>query len=423
MSRRATGRLGTHAALATAALLGALASGRPELAALGLPSAVAVVVGLLGAPRADITVTLQLDATRAVEGDTVGVEIVAVSEVALPWVEVALQLPWPLEAVGGPAVVLAVAPGVRATGTLPVRCHRWGAYRPCRATVTAYDRHRMFVSHFAVAAPAVLRIHPPTTALRRRLHPLRLLALTGGHQSRTRGDGIEFADTRPFVVGDRMRSVNWRASARRSGLWVNERHPDRNADVVLFLDSFAEAGADLDTTLDRAVEATVAIATVHAAAHDRIGLVGLGGVLRWMAPALGLAQLHRLVDAVLDTAIVASEAEKGIDVVPVRGLPPRAMVVAVTPLLDRRSEALMAELAGRGFDLTVIECSPAGFVAPGTRPAEQAAYRLWMLEREMVRAQLRSAGAALVEWGRGEPLPAALESARIWRRVPRVVHP
>ena len=64
---------------------------------------------------------------------------------------------------------------------------------------------------------------------------------------RSRADGLEFADTRAFVPGDRLRSVNWRASARRGELIVNERHPDRNADVVLFLDSFAEArGGDED---------------------------------------------------------------------------------------------------------------------------------------------------------------------------------
>jgi uncharacterized protein (DUF58 family) len=278
----------------------------------------------------------------------------------------------------------------------------------------------MYVTSGTAASRAVLRVHPPTPALADRLHPRRLLALTGSHLSRSRGDGIEFADTRPFVMGDRVRAVNWRASARRGDLWVNDRHPDRNSDVVVFLDSFAEAGADLDTTLDLAVEATVTLATAHAGAHDRIGLVGLGGVLRWLAPALGATQLHRVVDSVLDTAIVGSDADKTIDVIPVRGLPPRAMVIAITPLLDRRSVALMGEMVGRGFDLTVIECSPTEFVDPGRRPTETTAYRLWMLERDMERDQLRRAGAALVEWHRGEPLGAVVEAARLWRRRPRV---
>ena len=46
--------------------------------------------------------------------------------------------------------------------------------------------------------------------------------------ARAKGDGIEFADIRPFVPGDRVRRINWRASARRPGLWVNESHPERN---------------------------------------------------------------------------------------------------------------------------------------------------------------------------------------------------
>ena len=36
-------------------------------------------------------------------------------------------------------------------------------------------------------------------------------------------------------------AINWRASARRGELVVNETHPERNTDVILFLDSFAEA--------------------------------------------------------------------------------------------------------------------------------------------------------------------------------------
>ena len=41
--------------------------------------------------------------------------------------------------------------------------------------------------------------------------------------------------------GDPLKRVNWRASARRNELWVNESHPERNTDVILFVDSFAEA--------------------------------------------------------------------------------------------------------------------------------------------------------------------------------------
>ena len=63
-----------------------------------------------------------------------------------------------------------------------------------------------------------------------------------------------------------MKRVNWRASARRGELWVNESHPERNTDVILFVDSFAEARLGDEGTLDLAVRATAASRTPTSAA-------------------------------------------------------------------------------------------------------------------------------------------------------------
>ena len=72
------------------------------------------------------------------------------------------------------------------------------------------------------------------------LAPLETQVFVGNQVSRARGDGIEFADIREWAPGDRVRSINWRASARRGELWVNQQHPERNTDVVLFLDTFTD---------------------------------------------------------------------------------------------------------------------------------------------------------------------------------------
>ena len=85
--------------------------------------------------------------------------------------------------------------------------------------------------------------------------PRETQVFTGNRLRARKAEGIEFADLRPFVPGDRVRRINWRASARRGELWVNELHAERNADVILFLDSFTEARREDESTLDRAVRA------------------------------------------------------------------------------------------------------------------------------------------------------------------------
>ncbi len=152
-----------------------------------------------------------------------------------------------------------------------------------------------------------------------------------------RAEGLEFADTRPFVPGDRVRSVNWRATARRGSLVVNERHPERNADVVIFLDSFAEARASDEGTFEHAVRAAATLITGFLERRDRVGLVAFGGILRWLEPGGGLVQRYRLVDALLETGVEFSYAWKDVNVIPARTLPPGALVIALTPLLDERT--------------------------------------------------------------------------------------
>ena len=105
----------------------------------------------------------------------------------------------------------------------------------------------------------------------------------------------------------------------------------------------ATTGAD--GTLERAVRAAATLAGRHLARRDRVGLVTFGGVLRWLEPGFGLVQRYRLIDALLETGVEFSYAWKDVNVIPARTLPPKALVLAVTPLLDERSIAALLDLA------------------------------------------------------------------------------
>jgi uncharacterized protein (DUF58 family) len=234
--------------------------------------------------------------------------------------------------------------------------------------------------------------------------------------ARQKGEGLEFADLREFAAGDRVRSINWRASARRNVLVVNERHPERNADVILVLDTFADARAGGRSTLDLAVRATATLASRYLERRDRVGLVSFGGVVRWLTPGMGVGQRYRIVDALLASEIVFNYAWKDISVIPARMLPPQALVVAVTPLLDDRIVEALADLRARRYDLAVVEVSPAGFAMPGERESEQLAYRLWLLRREEIRARYARLGIAVATWSDDQPLDASLEGVRAFRR-------
>ena len=197
---------------------------------------------------------------------------------------------------------------------------------------------------------------------------------------------------------------------------MNELHAERNADVIIFLDSFAEARRPDGGTLEMAVRAADGLAHGYLREKDRVGLVGFGGVLNWLLPGSGMVQLYRIVDSLLDTEIVFNYAWKDIDVLPRRTLPPQALVLALTPLIDERAVTALLDLRGRGFDLAIVEISPLPFTAPGAADDEQVAYRIWRLRREALRGRYQRAGVPVTVWNEREPLGAALEEVRAFRR-------
>jgi uncharacterized protein (DUF58 family) len=263
-------------------------------------------------------------------------------------------------------------------------------------------------------------VYPRPEQLLTLLKPLETQVFAGNQVSRTKGEGIEFADLRPFVFGDRVRRINWRASARTGELVVNEHHPERNTDVILFLDSFTEARGEGGGTLDLTVRAAASLAERYLARKDRVGLVGFGGVLRWLLPETGLVQLYRIVDSLLGTEIVLSYAWKDIDVIPTGTLPPKALVVGLTPLLDDRGVGALLDLRARGFDLAIVEVSPVPFATAGEDESEELAHRLWRLKREALRFKFERAGVAVVEWHEGTPLAGPIEEVATFRQHARL---
>jgi uncharacterized protein (DUF58 family) len=266
---------------------------------------------------------------------------------------------------------------------------------------------------------AGLRVYPSVETLHALLPPYETQVFVGNQVSRAKGEGIEFADVRPWTHGDRPRRINWRASARRDELWVNDQHPERNTDVVLFIDTFAEVRRAGRSTLDMAVRAATSLAHRYLGRKDRVGLVSFGGFLTWLVPASGTLQLYKIVDSLLQMDVVLSFAVKGVDVLPPRTLPPKALLIALTPLLDPRSAAALLDLRARGFDLVVVEVSPVPFVDPGKSELDALSYRLWRLSRESLRARYERAGVPVVEWLDGVPLDVPLEEVASFRRYAR----
>ncbi|HKI93482.1 MAG TPA: DUF58 domain-containing protein [Gaiellaceae bacterium] len=416
MTHRVSPRLAGYAGLAAVGLLTGLALGRVELVALAAPFALAAAAGAALGREPRIEAGFVLDRERALEGDEARVTVTLAAAGGADRVDMLLQLPDELSTVGPNPRAVALGPGESRTLETRVRCERWGAFGLTAPLLRVRDALGFHAWELQSEGREPLRVYPSVETLHALLPPFETQVFVGNQVSRSRGEGIEFADVREWAPGDRVRRINWRASARRGDLWVNEQHPERNTDVVLFLDTFAEVRHDGRGTHDLAVRAATSLAHRYLRRKDRVGLVSFGGYLSWLLPASGTLQLYKIVDSLLQTDIVLSFAAKDVDVLPPRTLPPKALVLALTPLLDARSAAALLDLRARGFDLVVVEVSPVPFVQPGTDDLARLSYRLWRLSREALRARYERAGVPVVEWREGVPLNVPLEEVAAFRR-------
>src|SRR5581483_1536665 len=419
--RTASPRLRGYAVLAALGLLLGIALGRPELVALGAPFALFLGVAVATSRPPALRVDLALGADAAVEGHDVEVELELASEDGVERIDMALTLPEGIVAEElPPPSALHLPDGEPRRFEFRLHGRRWGAYRGGEAVVRTHDRFGIFAYEARLDAAAPLRVYPRPEWVRDLVRALETQPFAGNEVARTKGEGIEFADIRPFVFGDRVRRINWRASAKRREVYVSESHPERNTDVVLFLDAFTDVGAEAGGTLEHTIRAAATLARAYLRRRDRVGLVSFSGIVHWLTPATGERQLYRIVETLLETSVVASYVWRGIDHVPVRTLPPKALVVALTPLLDERSVRALLDLRARGFDLVIVEVSPLPYIVPGGGAVEALAHRLWTLWRDALRFRYRRLGVPVVEWREGVPLAQAVEEVIAFRRSARL---
>ncbi len=411
-------RLAAYAALAASGLVAGLAFGRVEPVALAAPFVLALVAAVAG-HEPQVSIRLSLDRERVLEGDEVTATIALSSVKRVDRFDLLVSLPQELSAEGGPARALVLRAGEERTIELKLRCERWGAFSVGPLLVRAGDLLGLRSWEHAAGEAQPLRVYPSEETLRSLVPPLETQVFAGNQVSRARGEGIEFADLRAWQPGDRVRRVNWRATALRGTLWVNEQYPERNTDVVLFLDTFAEVRAHGRSTNDRAVRAAATLAHGYLQRKDRVGLVGFGGVLSWLVPESGARQLYRIVDTLLTSDIVHSYAFRDVDVLPPRTLPPKALVLALTPLLDDRTAAALLDLRARGYDLIVVEVSPLELLEPEPASSAELAHRLWRLSRDALRWRYEQVGVPVVTWREGLPLAAPLEEVNAFRHLAR----
>ena len=438
MNQRLSWQLTAHARrLATTGVVlvgSGVVLGRPLLAAAGTPFLVLLAYGLTARrPDAvDVAISMEPD-ERTVEGERVELHVAADTGVPVDLLAVHVPLssglrePATDQDAGPPGTssdhvaawwqprgrraVPVIRSGVAGAGRLDevvgLAAGRWGRWTvgPAELAVRTGGGTLRARVHVPVGEIAV---YPAAGAHSAVLNIGRLPNRVGDHASRTLGEGIEFAGIAEHVAGLSQRRVNWPVSTRRGQLHVNRFATERALDLVLALDAFSDVGEYGRSSLDVSLRGAVGLAQSYLRRQDRVGVVAIGGILRWLAPDVGQRQLYRIAEQLLWVRLDASFVDPDLERIPRTALPPGALVVLFSPLLDRRAAEAARELRERGhpvvvIDVLTVEPQP----ARGNRLGGPA-LRLWRLDRMALHRELAAASVACVRWDGVTPLDAVL---------------
>ncbi|MFI2611499.1 DUF58 domain-containing protein [Kitasatospora sp. NPDC018619] len=266
---------------------------------------------------------------------------------------------------------LALPGGERRRITTVLTPTRRGDHHAHRVTVRSLGPLGLAGRQGSHLVPWTVRALPPFASRKHLPSRLaRLRELDGRTSVLTRGQGTEFDSLREYLPGDDVRSIDWRASARRNTVAVRTWRPERDRHILVVLDTGrTSAGRVGDAPrLDAALDAALLLTALATRAGDRVDLlahdsrkrVAVAGssahevlpaftnAMAALEPALHETDMRSLVATALKMAPHRSLIVllTGLDAAPVEdGLRP------LLPMLTKRHEVVLASVADPQLDV------------------------------------------------------------------------
>ncbi|MEV0198231.1 DUF58 domain-containing protein [Nonomuraea sp. NPDC050691] len=358
---------------------------------------------------------------------------------------------WPPSAGASPRVMrLDVPPGERRRLTVTLAPTRRGDRESVAVTVRSVGPLGLAARQGRHRSPWAVRVLPPF--LSRKHLPARLARLReleGRHPALVRGQGTEFDSLREYVVGDDVRSIDWRATARRHDVVVRTWRPERDRRVLIVLDTgrtsagrvgeapIPLAGAPADgggavsghgarpvpgwPRLDWSMDAALLLGALAARAGDRVDFLAHDRAVRaWVSGASRTELLSSLVNAMapIEAELVEADSRSMVAAILARAKR-RCLVVLLTDLnaaaLDEGLMPVLPQLSSRHLVLVAAVSDPrvADMAArKGTTEEvyDAAAAERTRLDRRRITARLRRHGVEVVDAPPDDIAPALADA-------------
>jgi len=273
---------------------------------------------------------------------------------------------------------------------------------------------RFWMAKRTLDVPARVRVYPNFAPLARMAGlSVELASRTvGARLQRRRGEGTEFQELRDYRVGDSLRKVDWKATARAGRLMSRQYRDESHQQVVLMLDCGRRMLAHDDrlTHFDHVLNASLALAYIALRQGDAVGMLACSGQdVRWMAPQQGAGGMDMLLGAGYDltaravptdylhaaSALQSRQRRRSLVILitNVRDEDDEELRAAVK-LMSRRHLVLVASLREVALDRAAEPASDDGTLSAAIRMASALRY---LDSRDAVHARMRREGIATLD--------------------------
>lgn len=197
--------------------------------------------------------------------------------------------------------------------------------------------------------------------------------LGGEYHSAFKGRGMEFAEVRPYQVGDDIRSIDWNVSARIGETYVKIFEEEREQTMMLLVDVSGSGDFGSQARLKREIAAEICALLAFSAIknNDKVGMLLFSDKVELLVPpkkgrrhALRLIRdlfAHEQQSRGTNLAVALDHA--------LRVLHRRSIVLVVSDFLDTGFEKQLRAIANRHdtiaielVDLREVELPPVGLV-------------------------------------------------------------
>ena len=235
--------------------------------------------------------------------------------------------------------------------------------------------------------------------------------LSGAMPLNVIGAGTEFYSLREFVPGDSLRSVNWKALAKKGKMMVNETVREDVMDVILLVDAreVSAVGGGKDTPLEMSCRAAATYAKQLLDERNNVALMIYGDTVERVDLDRGEHHLFKILTS-LSSAKPQGNLKLEIvlkDTLPY--IPSGSPIILFSSLDDDHtiSEAFTNTIS-RGYTITTVSPSSLDFEERMKRIPAQPLL-IARIERDNLISEIRSFGMQIGDWKSDEAVNTALQ--------------